>query len=73
MCMACLSVREDNPRALASGLSPVQTHTPYNNFLIANSMHSHFVHCEMFHVKHWNFKGVTTLCVITNKYVVEEE
>ena len=26
-----LSVREENPRALASGLSPVQTHEPYSN------------------------------------------
>ena len=25
-CMVCAYVREDNPRALASGLSPVHTH-----------------------------------------------
>ena len=25
-CMVCASVREDNPRALASGLAPLQTH-----------------------------------------------
>ena len=34
-CMVCAYVREDNPRALASGLSPVHTHKPYNNCLIA--------------------------------------
>ena len=33
--MVCASVREDNPRASASGLSPVQTHEPYSNLLIA--------------------------------------
>ena len=26
LCMVCAYVREDNPRALASGLSPVHTH-----------------------------------------------
>ena len=26
-CMVCVYVREDNPRPLASGLSPVHTHT----------------------------------------------
>ena len=30
----CAPVRGDNPRALASGLSPVQTHKTYNNLLI---------------------------------------
>ena len=30
--MVCASVREDNPRASASGLSPVQTHEPYSNY-----------------------------------------
>ena len=29
------SVWEGNPRASASGLSPVQTHEPYSNQLIA--------------------------------------
>ena len=33
--MVCASVREDNPRALASGLSPVPAHNLYKNFLIA--------------------------------------
>ena len=33
--LICASVREDNPRALASGLSSVQTHKPYDNFGIA--------------------------------------
>ena len=32
--MVCASVREDKPRALVSGLSPVKTQTPYNNLLI---------------------------------------
>ena len=47
---ARIHVREDNPRALASGLSPVHMHShtlPY-----CNSMHVHFVHCEIFDVKH---------------------
>ena len=33
--MVCASIREDNPIALASGLSSVQTHKPYNKFPIA--------------------------------------
>ena len=33
--MVCASVREDNPRALASGLSPVQSQNHNNNLLIA--------------------------------------
>ena len=32
-CMVCASVQEDNPQTLASGLSLVQTHKPYNNFI----------------------------------------
>ena len=36
-CMVCASVQEDNPGALASGLSPVQMHKPYNNVLTAPS------------------------------------
>ena len=32
--MVCASVWEDNPRAIASGLSPVRTHRPYNNLPI---------------------------------------
>ena len=44
-CRVCASVREDNPRALASGLSPIQTHKPYNT-----SMHLNFVHRETFDV-----------------------
>ena len=34
--MVCASVREDNPRALASGLSSVQKHKPYSNLLIVS-------------------------------------
>ena len=33
--MVCVSVLEDNPRTLASELSPVQMHTPYSNLLTA--------------------------------------
>ena len=33
----CASVREDNPRASTSGLSPVQTRTPDNNLFIAQA------------------------------------
>ena len=43
--MICAYVREDKPRALAGGLSPVHTHS---------HMHVHFVHCEIFDVEHWN-------------------
>ena len=31
----CAYIREDNPRAFASRLHSVQTHIPYNSFLIA--------------------------------------
>ena len=49
-CMVCASVQENNPRALASGLSPVHTH----NHTITALLHQHawhFVHCEIFDVK----------------------
>ena len=41
--MVFASVREDNPRTLAKGLSSVQMHKPYNNFLIALTflLHQH--------------------------------
>ena len=50
-CMVCANVREDNPRALASGLSPVhmQNHT-ITASLHQNAMHVHFVHCDIFDV-----------------------
>ena len=32
--MVCVYVREDNPQALASGLSPVQTHSHTITFLL---------------------------------------
>ena len=32
-CMVCASVLEYNPQTLVSGLSPVQAHTPFNNFI----------------------------------------
>ena len=42
-------IREDNSRALASGLSPIHTHNHTITFI-----HVHFVHCEIFDVKHLN-------------------
>ena len=33
-CMVCAYVREDNPRASASGLSPVHTHSHTINALL---------------------------------------
>ena len=54
--MVCAYVREDNPRALASGLSPVHTHKHTLTF----SMHVYFVHCEIFDVKLWN---ITQRCI----------
>ena len=50
--MVCASVREDNPRALASGLSPVQTHKRCNNVLIAPACICTL--CEIFDVKMCN-------------------
>ena len=47
-CMVCAPVRDDNPRALASGLSPVQTQK-YTITYLFTSMHLHFVHCEIFY------------------------
>ena len=49
-CMVCASVREDIPRALASGLSPVSTHKPYNNFLL--NQHA-FANCDISDVTYW--------------------
>ena len=46
--MICAYVQEDNPQALVSGLSPVHTHNHTITALL------HFVHCEIFDVKHWN-------------------
>ena len=53
--MVCAYVREDNPRALASGLSPIHVH----NHTITASMHVHFMHCEISDVKHSN---ITQIC-----------
>ena len=63
-CMVCAYVREDNPGALASGLSPVYTQNYTITALLPHctSMHVHFVHCEIFDVEHWN---ITQRC---NKY-----
>ena len=50
-CMVCANVREGNPRALASGLSPVHMH----NHTITVLLHQHAcalcASCEIFDVK----------------------
>ena len=53
--MVCAYVWEDNPRALASGLSPVHMHN-HTKIAYCSSMHVYFVHCEVFDVKHLNIK-----------------
>ena len=50
--MVCAPVREDNPQALASELSNIQTHKPYNSFLIDQH--------EIFYVKHWKITKPST-------------
>ena len=52
--MVCASVRDDNPRGLSSGLSPVHMHSPYNNVLIALVCILHVVHFEIFDVNQLN-------------------
>ena len=44
--MVCPSVRGENPRALASGLAPVQADQPWNNYVMPP-----FPECETFHAK----------------------
>ena len=53
-CVVYASVREDNPRVLASGLSPVHMHTPYNNVFISPVCILHVVHYEIFDVNYLN-------------------
>ena len=48
--MVCAYVREDNPQALANGLSPVHQHNHTITLFYCTSMHEHFVHCEIFGV-----------------------
>ena len=48
--MVCASVREDNPRALARGLSFVHMHKTMQLRSYCTSMHVHDVHCEIFDV-----------------------
>ena len=48
-------VREDNSRALESGLSPVHMH---KHVPCCTSMHVHFVLCKIFQLKHLNIKKV---------------
>ena len=52
--MVSAYVREDNPRALASGLSPVHTHNHAITAYCCTNMYVHFVNCEIFDVEHWN-------------------
>ena len=53
--MVCPSVRGDYPRALASGLSPVQAEKPwYNYFTTLNSVD--LAQYEIFHAKVCNFR-----------------
>ena len=63
--MVCAYVREDNPRALASGLSPVHAH----NHILTFSMHVYFVHCEIFGVKHWNITQMCNIAFLFKKNV----
>ena len=51
--MVCASVQEDNPRDLASGLSPLKTHNHTISCLLHDT-HLHFVLCEMFDIEHWD-------------------
>ena len=59
--MVCVSVREDNPRTLASGSSPVETQkhaiTAY-----CTSMYLQFVLYGIFEVKHWNISERSNKC-----------
>ena len=57
-------VREDNPQALASGLSPVQT----QNHIITCLLHC--MYCEIFDVKTFKYQRkvlVYSLCVCTGR------
>ena len=51
ICLVCASVRGDNTRALASGLSPVHTHKPYHNFIITPACIFTCVQFEILDVK----------------------
>ena len=53
--MVCAYEWENKARALASGLSParMQNHTIT---VLLQSIHVHFVHYEIFDVKHWNIR-----------------
>ena len=48
-CMVCACVQEDNPQALASGLSKY-THKTIQQLAYCTSMHFDFVHCKIFDV-----------------------
>ena len=62
--MVCASVRDDNPRGLSSGLSPVHIHTPYNNVFISPVCILHVVHYEIFDVNHFNTnKSCNKVCL----------
>ena len=64
--MVCAYRWEDNPRGLASGLSPVHVHNHTITALLT-SMHVHFVHCEISDVKHSN---ITQRC---NKVIKRQD
>ena len=68
--MVCASVLEDNPRALTSRLSPIQTQNHTITYCI--SMHVHFVHCEIFKVKHRNVSMKGAISIETNKSIRPE-
>ena len=54
--MVCASVQEDNPRALASRLSPVQT----QNHTMTCLLHQHaFVHCALRDIRRC---GINKMC-----------
>ena len=52
-CMVCASVREDNPRALVSGLSRTDA-KPYAYFIIARACICTLCIAIYFTFKHWN-------------------
>ena len=70
--MVCESELEDNPRDLASGFSSVHTQTPYNYFYCP-SMHLHFVHCDIFDVKHRNINKMSKNVILSNTSVAKEK
>ena len=54
--MPCASVQEDYPRAPAIGLSPVQSHKPYNTLSIAAACIR-----DIYVIKHWNINKMCNI------------